>query len=94
MGIVIQIITVARQRPKKTNTTKTTNRMAYIIVSVKLSMVFKILSEVFTITPSFTSLGSDFCNLGNCSITFREMFTEFAPDCFCTTIMAPCTPLL
>ena len=52
---------VMEQLPKKTNTTKTTNRMAYKIVSVKLSMVFKILSEVFTITPSFTSLGSDFC---------------------------------
>ena len=52
---------------------KTTNRMAYIIVSVKLSMVIKILSEVFTITHSFTSLGSDFCNLGNCSIDRKSV---------------------
>ena len=92
--MVIQIITVARQRPKNTNTTKITNNMAYMIVSSKLSMVFRMLSEVLTMIPSFTSLGNDFCNCGSISITFCEIATELAPDCFCTTIIAPCTPLL
>ena len=93
-GMVIQIMTVARQRPKNANTTKITKSNAYRIVSVKLSMVFKMLSEVLTITPNFTSLGNDFCKRGNCFITALEILTELAPDCFCTTIMAPWRPLL
>ena len=81
-GIVIQIINVARQRPKKRNTTITTNNRAYITVSAKLSIVFRMLSEVSTITPSFTSLGRFFCKRGRASSTLREISTELAPDCF------------
>ena len=82
IGMVIQIITVARQRPKKTNTTSTTNNIAYMMVSAKLLMVFKILSEVFTMIPNFTSDGKVFCNCGSISITRLEISTELPPVCF------------
>ena len=82
-GIVIQIINVARQRPKKRNTTITTNNRAYITVSAKLSIVFRMLSEVSTITPSFTSLGRFFCKRGRASSTFTGDFYRIgSPDCF------------
>ena len=81
-GIVIQIISVARQRPKNRNTTMTTNSKAYSTVSVKLSIVFRMFSDVSTMTPSFTSLGKFFCKRGSASCTFLEISTELAPDCF------------
>ena len=81
-GIVIQIINVARQRPRNRNTTITTNSRAYITVSVKLSIVFRMFSDVSTMTPNFTSLGRFFCRRGNASCTFLEISTELAPDCF------------
>ena len=81
-GIVMQIINVARQRPRNRNTTITTNSRAYITVSVKLSIVFRMFSDVSTMTPNFTSLGRFFCRRGNASCTFLEISTELAPDCF------------
>ena len=59
-GIVIDIISVALHLPKKRNTTTTTNNNAYATVSVKLSIVFNMISDVLTMIPSYTSLGSDF----------------------------------
>ena len=76
------------------NTTIDTKSNAKITVSNNVSIVFRILSEVSTITPNLTSLGKFFCNLGSASITALEISTEFAPDCFWTIIIAPCTPLL
>jgi len=93
-GIVIDIISVALHLPKKRNTTTTTNNNAYATVSVKLSIVFNMLSDVLTMIPSFTSLGSDFCSLGKALSTSFDILTEFAPDCFCTIIIAPFCPLL
>ena len=82
MGIVMTIIIVARQRPRKRNTTIETNIRASTTVSNKVSMVLRILSEVSIITPSFTSLGRFFCKRGKAFITSLEISTELAPDCF------------
>ena len=49
-------------------------------------------SEVFTITPSVTSEGNVFWICGSMASTFSEIATELAPDCFCTMIIAPCSP--
>ena len=49
-------------------------------------------SDVFTITPRVTSEGRVFCICGSICSTFSEMATELAPDCFCTMIIAPCSP--
>ena len=43
-------------------------------------------------TPSLTSEGRFFCSLGSICITFSEICTELAPDCFWMIIMAPCSP--
>lgn len=49
------MINVALQRPKNTNTTNITMIKVIMIVSFKLSIVFKIFVEVSMITSSFTS---------------------------------------
>ena len=64
------------------------------MVLFKLSMVLTMLSEVLAMMPNSTSEGSSCCSSGSMSITFWEMLTELAPDCFCTMIMAPRWPLL
>ena len=94
MGIVMVMMSVARQRPRKKNTTITTKSKAYITVSTSDAMVLRILSEVSTITPSFTSEGRRFWSVGSISSTLSEISTELAPLCFCITIIAPCSPLL
>ncbi len=60
IGIVIATIMVARHLPRNTNTTMTTNRRAYSIVSTRDAIVLRILSEVSTMTPNFTSEGKRF----------------------------------
>ena len=82
IGIVITIIIVARHLPRKINTTRATKSMAKAIVSSREPIVFRMLSEVFTIIPSFTSGGRVFCSSGIFAITASEIATEFAPDCF------------
>ena len=82
MGIVTHIINVARQRPKKQNTTMTTNKSAYNTVSTSEFIVLRILSDVSTMTFNLTSVGRRFCNDGIISITLLEISTELAPDCF------------
>ena len=77
------MINVALQRPKNTNTTNITMIKVIMIVSFKLSIVFKIFVEVSMITSSFTSEGKLACISGSFWCTFLAMFTEFAPDCFC-----------
>ena len=91
-GIVMTIIMVARQRPRNMNTTIMTNSRAYSTVSSSEAMVLRMLSEVSMITPSFTSAGRFCCSLGSIFITFSEICTEFAPDCFCMMIIAPWRP--
>ena len=53
-----------------------------MIVSFKLSIVFKIFVEVSMITSSFTSEGKLACISGSFWCTFLAMFTEFAPELF------------
>ena len=85
---------VARQRPKNANTTIITNNKAKKIVSANDAIVLRMLSDVSTITFNLTSLGRFFCRLGISAITLLEISTEFAPDCFCTMIIAPFLPLV
>ena len=59
-GIVTTMITVALHLPRKINTTKVTNIIASRTVSTKDAIVFRIFSEVSTITPSLTSDGKFF----------------------------------
>ena len=94
MGIVIQIIIVARQRPKKQNTTNITNNNAYNTVSTSESMVRVMFSDELTIMSSLTSEGRRFCKSGSISNILFEISTELAPDCFWITIMAPLLPLV
>ena len=94
IGIVRIIINVALQRPRKINTTNITTMKVIMIVSCKLSIVFKMFVEVSIITPSCTSDGKLACISGSFSCTFLAMFTEFAPDCFWITIIPPLPPLL
>ncbi len=91
-GIVITIIIVALQRPRNKNTTIITNNRAYSTVSSREAMVFRMLSDVSTMTPSLTSEGRFFCRRGNIFITDSEICTELAPLCFWITIMAPFSP--
>ena len=92
--MVMVMMSVARQRPRKRKTTMMTKSRAYITVSTSESMVLRILSEVSTMMPSSTSDGSRFCRSGSMASTLSEICTELAPLCFCTTIMAPWRPLL
>ncbi len=94
IGIVIVMMSVARQRPRNMNTTIITNKSAYITVSTSEAIVLRMLSEVSTIMPSSTSEGRRFCKSGSIASTLSEICTEFAPLCFCTTIIAPWRPLL
>ncbi len=57
-------------------------------------MVLRILSEVSTMIPSFTSEGRRRCRSGSILSTLSEISTELAPLCFCMTIMAPRRPSL
>ena len=59
------MINVALQRPKNTNTTNITMIKVIMIVSFKLSIVFKIFVEVSMITSSFTSEGKLACISGS-----------------------------
>ena len=93
-GMVMTMIIVARQRPKNRNTTIMTNSRAYSTVSTREAMVLRMLSDVSTITPILMSEGRFFCSRGSISLTLSEISTEFAPDCFWITIMAPSLPLL
>ena len=85
---------VALHLPKNRYTTSITTKNVIAIVSTNELMVLMILSDVFTITSILTSEGRFFCKFGSISITLLEMFTEFAPDCFCTIIIPPFFPLL
>ena len=82
IGMVMTMMVVARQRPRKMNTTSATKSMAKAMVSRRVSMVFMMLSEVLTMMPNFTSEGRFACNVGNMPITLLEISTELAPLCF------------
>ena len=60
MGMVMVMMSVALHRPRKKNTTMMTNSRAYITVSTSEAMVLRMLSDVSTIMPSFTSDGRRF----------------------------------
>ena len=91
-GIVIPIITVALQRPRKMNTTNITNINAYAMVSPRAFTVCLMLSDESTMMSSFTSEGNVFCNSGNFARTRLAICTELPPDCFWIVIIAPCWP--
>ena len=59
IGMVRAMINVALHLPKNAYTTNTTRIKVIAIVSFKEFIVRIMLSEVSTITPSFTSDGSD-----------------------------------
>ena len=94
IGMVMVMMSVARHRPRKKNTTSTTNSRAKSTVSTSEAMVLRMLSEVSTMMSSLTSEGRRFCRRGSISSTFSEISTELAPLCFWMIIMAPFSPLL
>ncbi len=92
-GIVMQMISVARQRPRKTITTSTTKMKAYMIVSESDPMASVISSEASKMSSIFTSFGSDFWIAGRRDWISWTMFTVLAPDCFWKITRTPRWPL-
>ncbi len=82
IGIVSTIIKVARQRPKKNKTIKTTKANAYNKVSERLLIELLINSEESKTGSITTSGGRVFCISSNSFLTSLATFTVFAPDCF------------
>ena len=91
-GIVMATMIVALQRPRKMNTTSTTNTRASMIVPESVSTVMRMFSDVSAMIPIFTSEGRRFCNSGKASRTALAIATELPPDCFWMMIIAPCWP--
>ncbi len=91
-GIVMQMMKVARQRPRKTMTTSTTKMKAYMIVSESEPMASVISCEPSKMSCISTSRGSDFWIAGRRFWISRTMFTVLAPDCFWKMTRTPRLP--
>ena len=85
---------VARQRPRKMNTTSMTNRKVMKMVLRKLPMELMMLVEPSTMMVTFTSEGKVFSISFSCFLMPLMTFTALASVCFWITMVAPCTPLL
>ena len=85
---------VARQRPRKTNTTSMTKMKVMRMVSRKLPMELMMLVEPSTMICILTSEGNVFSMDSNCFLMPLMTLTALASVCFWMTMVAPCTPLL
>ena len=91
-GIVMQMMSVARQRPRKIITTSTTKIKAYMMVSESDPMASVISCEPSKISSIFTSLGSVFWISGRRFWISWTIFTVLAPDCFWNITRTPRWP--
>ena len=80
---------VARQRPRKMNTTSMTNRKVMKMVSRKLLMVFWMDVEPSTMMFSLTSEGRVGSMTSNCFLMPLMTLTALASVCFWMTMVAP-----
>ena len=92
IGIVRQMMNVARQRPKKAMTTRITNMNAYITESLSELMESIIDSEPSTMISMFMSGGKVFSMEGRVLLISLIISTVFAPDCFWTITVTPRLP--
>ena len=92
MGMASTMMKVARQRPRKMNTTSITTSMVMIMVLRSDLMVLMILSDESITSTSSISEGSVGAISAIFFFTWRMTSTVFAPDCFCTRIVAACLP--
>ncbi len=94
MGIVRQMMNVARQRPRNIITTSMTNMNAYMIVSPSEAMASVISCELSYMVRTSTSLGSVGMIFSILACTACTMSTVLDPDCFCTITRTPRRPLI
>ena len=87
-------MTVALQRPRKNNTTITTNKNANNTVSTNELIVLLMLSEESIITSNFISPGNVLWIAGKALCTLLAISTVLEPDCFCIIITAPFSPFV
>ena len=85
---------VARQRPRKMNTTSMTRMKVMKMVSRKLLMVFWIEVEPSTMMFSLTSEGKVGSISFSCFLMPLMTLTALASVCFWITMVAPWRPLL
>ena len=94
IGMAKTMMKVARQRPRKMNTTSITKIKVMKMVLRKLPMELMMLVEPSTMICTLTSLGSVGSIWASCFLMPLMTLTALASVCFWMTMVAPCTPLL